>query len=325
MINDPTAISREAFPSLYYDTRGRPAHAPLFLQHHANRMNLTTMNPFHRLGSTNEAAVACRNCHISHSLCAVLDYAVKKQNPLAVSGQSAYRPYLRCSCISRETLTASLVLPYQIRDFLDSYISCGPQDERANTLPLEPEFGERAAGYALDAMAETGEPETIIKLFLDLSARGFGGEEYRGSSAHAMSRLASRDCSIGAEVAQVLERWLASPIRSVSRDEAGQSSPAGGPATGSTESSPDREIEGKPGLEFRSVIWDYGGVMILPGGEYLVLEALIRVPSRGASPSGSSRRFSTVSLGCRNPGSGRLCSTCSSIFRRVHRTGGQSF
>jgi nucleoside phosphorylase len=141
---------------------------------------------------------------------------------------------------------------------------------------FEPEFGERAAGYAIDAMAETGEPGAIMKLFLDLAKRGFGGEEYRGSSAHAISQLASRNCPIPPEVPQILESWLATPTRPASRSEGG-STPADETGVTSAEAVPEQDNDGKRGLEFRSVLWDYGGVMILPGGEYLVLEALIRV------------------------------------------------
>jgi hypothetical protein len=158
-----------------------------------------------------------------------------------------------------------------------SFAKAEPERARRLIEQLEPEFGERAAGYALEAMAETGEPDAIVRLFLDLSARGFGGEEYRGSSAHAISRLATRDCPIGDEVARVLERWLTAPSRAVTPDKEEQSAPAGEPHHGSAEPVSDRDSVGRRGLDFRSVLWDYGGLMFLPGGEYFVLAALIRI------------------------------------------------
>ena len=62
--------------------------------------------------------------------------------------------------------------------------------ERAGRLirKFEPSFGRRAAGYALDAMAENADPKLITTLFTELVDRRFDGEEFRNSVARAVER-----------------------------------------------------------------------------------------------------------------------------------------
>ena len=152
--------------------------------------------------------------------------------------------------------------------------------ERARRLiaRFKPDFGERAAGYALEAMAETGDPEAISALFVNLAERGFGGEEYRGSAAHAIRRLIDRRCPVGVDVISTLERWLANPVQKPVPDEPARSA----------ENTDDEKISsgagqtqrgggGEKDEEERNLLWGYGGISIVPGGEYPVLAALIRL------------------------------------------------
>lgn len=135
--------------------------------------------------------------------------------------------------------------------------------------------GERAAGYALEALAEAAEPELVLSAFLDLARRGFGSEEYRAPTARAVVRLVDREVAVGEDVVAVLEGWLAE-------------SPDGGSGRGAAIGAADDDAsEAGPvvagpegpgnGDAFRSILWDASGVALLPHGNYPVLEALTRV------------------------------------------------
>lgn len=62
--------------------------------------------------------------------------------------------------------------------------------ERAARLirNFEPSFGTRAAGYAVEAIAEAGDAELVMRLILELDARGFSGEEFTSSASEAINR-----------------------------------------------------------------------------------------------------------------------------------------
>ena len=159
-----------------------------------------------------------------------------------------------------------------------SFAKTEPERARRLIARFQPDFGARAAGNALMAMAETGDAEAITRLFLDLAARGFDGEEYRGSAARAVEGLANRGCHIGAEVADVLERWLATPVPPTSADEVvAPSQDDEAPIDPGVQS--DRDAGGitKQDANVHSVVWDSGGISFLPGGQYPLLEALICV------------------------------------------------
>ncbi len=83
--------------------------------------------------------------------------------------------------------------------------------ERAIRLmeQFEPLQQERAAGYALDAMADDAPNDSrIIEALLDLHARGFQAEEFRDSAARAIEKIAERKADIGEEVINILMEWL---------------------------------------------------------------------------------------------------------------------
>ena len=140
---------------------------------------------------------------------------------------------------------------------------------------LTPEIGSRGSGYALDAMAEEGDGAQIQGVILDLVKRGFDSDEFRSSAASAIERLTRRNVKIEDETVATLEQWLKVPISPVAEEqtegEAGsdQEGDAASQAN-TTDKAPDEEA-----VTQRSMLWGYGGISILPGGDYPILSALI--------------------------------------------------
>jgi hypothetical protein len=73
---------------------------------------------------------------------------------------------------------------------------------------LRPTFGQRAAGYALDALAEKSDPAEVMMLIVALHERGFSDEEFKSSVARAVDRLLGRGVIISEPVLAVLEGWV---------------------------------------------------------------------------------------------------------------------
>lgn len=123
---------------------------------------------------------------------------------------------------------------------------------------------ERAAGYALDAMADdTPNDSRVIEALLDLQARGFQTEEFRESAARAVEKVASRKADISDEVIGILEAWL-------------HLSPA---SAGEEVEYKDIEITSRAkdeALKEGSIIWGYGS-SFLPGGNFNILSALASI------------------------------------------------
>src|SRR3546814_20653264 len=85
---------------------------------------------------------------------------------------------------------------------------------------FEPRQQERAAGYALDAMAGDASNDTrIISALFDLDARGFQAEEFRESAAHAIEKIASRKADIDEDIVEILVRWLKVETLSIEEGE----------------------------------------------------------------------------------------------------------
>ncbi|MBK9952768.1 MAG: hypothetical protein IPP10_14990 [Candidatus Competibacteraceae bacterium] len=130
---------------------------------------------------------------------------------------------------------------------------------------FEPHQQERAAGYALDAMAEDAPNDSrVIEALLDLHARGFQAEEFRGSAARAVERVAKRKVDVGDEVIDILVGWLgrtAVPAEDGDKDEDIEH----------TSSSNDED------LGETSILWGHHGFSILPGGNYNTLSALASI------------------------------------------------
>lgn len=131
---------------------------------------------------------------------------------------------------------------------------------------LEPDFGSRAAGYAVDALAEAATPAAVITLIVDLKARGFGGAEYHGSIARAVQRLTQRDAVITDDTLSILESWLTEPTPETDEEnEALEASESRG------EKSDEKDSDAG------SILWGLGGIYALPHGNYPILEAITRV------------------------------------------------
>jgi nucleoside phosphorylase len=129
---------------------------------------------------------------------------------------------------------------------------------------FEPCQQERAAGYALDAMADNAENDSrVIEALLDLHARGFQAEEFRQSTAGAVEKIANRKAGMGDEVIDILVEWLSlSPAPSVEEVE---------------EDIELRSREKDEDLKEGSILWGYGYSTVLPGGNYHILSALASI------------------------------------------------
>jgi nucleoside phosphorylase len=133
---------------------------------------------------------------------------------------------------------------------------------------FEPRNQERAAGYALDSMAEIdGYDREIQDAILDLHKRGFGTEEFRNSVANAVEKISGRPASISPFVIDMLIGWLSASIGS---DE-----------TSGNEKGPaiieDDEQEKSKEVRHESILWGHGGISILPGGNFPILSALTSI------------------------------------------------
>jgi hypothetical protein len=94
---------------------------------------------------------------------------------------------------------------------------------------FEPSFGERAAGYALAAMAGTANSTVLMTTIISLAGRGFEGDEFRGSSAMAIEGLLNRQVEIDESIVELYKRWLFEPPRHVQTQE--ETPSGGGPST----------------------------------------------------------------------------------------------
>jgi hypothetical protein len=134
---------------------------------------------------------------------------------------------------------------------------------------FEPSFGERAAGHGLAAMSETANPAALMSMIVSLASRGFERDEFRGSTAMAIERLLNRRIYIDESVVELYKRWLFEPSP---RGQEADTSPT-------VESSKDTDINEKASEDpaVRSLLWGYGGVSVVPGGKFPLLEALVRI------------------------------------------------
>ncbi|QKD03473.1 hypothetical protein [Mesorhizobium loti] len=154
------------------------------------------------------------------------------------------------------------------REFAE-FAKSKPDRASAIIKKMTPDIGTRAAGYALDAMAEAASAELILELINHLDQRGFSGEEYRGSAARAVERLVRRDLNIDEKTIALLESWLAEkpavPEREDSDDEDDEEI-----FTAATNDAKKEERQ-------ESILWGMGGLRILPHGNYPIIEVLFQI------------------------------------------------
>lgn len=138
--------------------------------------------------------------------------------------------------------------------------------ERAVRLmeQFAPRQQERAAGYALDAMAEDAQNDSfVIEALHDLHDRGFQTEEFRESAARAIEKIAARKANISDEVLDILIEWL--NLTSAPMEEA-------------VEEEKERTSQLKDeDLKEGSILWGYGNTSFLPGGNFNILSALASI------------------------------------------------
>jgi nucleoside phosphorylase len=129
---------------------------------------------------------------------------------------------------------------------------------------FEPCQQERAAGYALDAMADDERNDSrVIEALVDLHARRFQTEELRESAARAVEKIASRKADIGDEVIGILVEWLTLS-----------------PAPSEEEVKEDIDLTSRAkdeDLKEGSILWGNYKSFFLPGGNYNTLSALASI------------------------------------------------
>lgn len=132
---------------------------------------------------------------------------------------------------------------------------------------FQPQMQERAAGYALEAIAESaGHDEAIQAALLDLYDRGFGASEFRSSAAYAIGKIAQRGTAIDEEVIEVLVAWLAASPEPEDDEEAEP-----------VDAGEEQEAAEKKEVRRQSVLWGMWGGTVLPGGNYPILSALTSI------------------------------------------------
>ncbi|QXE92118.1 hypothetical protein KP001_06210 [Geomonas subterranea] len=129
---------------------------------------------------------------------------------------------------------------------------------------FEPLQQERAAGYALDAMAEDAQNDKgLLDAFRDLHDRGFKSEDFRDSAARALEKIANRKGYISHDVIDILIEWLS---LHPSQEE----------GTDNEELKVHSALKDEE-LSDGSILWGYGNTSFLPGGNYNSLSALASI------------------------------------------------
>lgn len=122
---------------------------------------------------------------------------------------------------------------------------------------FQPGRQERAAGYAIDALAEAQvDAQQLETLILDLDRRGFTSSEFVDSVARAIDRLAGRKLPLPEKLVSLLERWLdTADVTFINSNEA-------------------KSLDDRDDTQRGSILWGYGGFAVLPAGAFTILNAL---------------------------------------------------
>lgn len=146
--------------------------------------------------------------------------------------------------------------------------------ERAIRLlrSLDADAASRAAGYALETMAENAPPHRVIELLHDVVARQFDGDEFRTWSCRAIQRILARKVRIGDDTVDILERWFARP--DTGETSTGKAIPRihVAPAIGPNQAEDDEKRD----IRHRSMLWGHGGLSTAPTADSVTVETLIR-------------------------------------------------
>jgi nucleoside phosphorylase len=135
---------------------------------------------------------------------------------------------------------------------------------------FEPRRQERAAGYALDAMADDGANDlSLMEALLDLHKRGFETDEFKSSAANSIEKIATRKTVVGEDIVDLLIEWLKrSPVESSAEPGAIEKTAVDEEATSEKEEETLRD---------GSLLWGLGTSTILPQGNFNILSALASI------------------------------------------------
>ena len=133
-----------------------------------------------------------------------------------------------------------------------------------------PEVGTRAAGYAIDSMADSLDADRLLPLIKELEARGFASEEYRGDVARAVEKLINRKATIDDDTLAIFESWLTAPPAVVAEGDSDED-------VDDVVDISDEKPEEKEERKADSLLWGMGGISILPHGNFPILEVIARI------------------------------------------------
>lgn len=128
---------------------------------------------------------------------------------------------------------------------------------------FRPGAQERPAGAALAALGDgLVSPPVLLGSITALVARGFASDEFRGDVAHCLEALAHRANGLDASTCRLVESWVVDAAPRVSDQD--------------PESPSDSEAQdGSDVSDHRSLLWNDGGLVMLPRGNYPYLRALM--------------------------------------------------
>lgn len=132
---------------------------------------------------------------------------------------------------------------------------------------LSPEFGQRAAGYALAALAEEFDPDRVTDALLRLSARGFYSAEFKESSCDVVRRLLARGVTVPNAVLDLLESWILTSMASSVDEACGDDEGSSSSKTHSKQAEDESES---------SLLWDDSHSTFLPLGNFSILVAVVQ-------------------------------------------------
>lgn len=150
----------------------------------------------------------------------------------------------------------------QLSRMFAEFAGAHPKKALSVIAKLDPAWGQRPAGYALEPLAGALEPQELMDVFCDLDDRDFKDYEFRPLAARALDKLYDKKSTISDEVISRLEVWLPDLVSPPKISDAEYD-----------ESPFDRPSE-EP--KDQSILWAYRGGVFLPGGAYPVLSVLIK-------------------------------------------------
>lgn len=129
---------------------------------------------------------------------------------------------------------------------------------------FQPGRQERPAGQALAALGDSDvSPEVLIDYVLRLHDRGFASNDFLRDAASCLSDVASRNKGLDDNTCELLEHWLT---------DVKPSTESSAPGTFNDIEQTDTNVSDSAQP---SLLWDAGGLHILPHGNFPVLRALV--------------------------------------------------